>query len=71
MKSSTFSDIIPGSTLKVNQHFEEKFRLHLQGRNKIQARNKNGSACYLLHAGYFLGLFFGSENEDMFFRNVD
>jgi hypothetical protein len=37
MKSSIFSDITPYNTIKVNQRFEETYRLHLQGRRVSQA----------------------------------
>jgi hypothetical protein len=34
--------------------------------------HKQSSACYLLHPGLLLGLFFDPEDEgDMFLRNVD
>jgi hypothetical protein len=45
--------------LKVNQSFGGKCRLHSQDRS---------SACYLLHAGYLLSLFFDPEHGgDMLF----
>jgi hypothetical protein len=37
----------------------------------MEGIRKYYSACYLLHAGFLLGLFFGPENGgDMFLRNV-
>jgi hypothetical protein len=55
-KSSIFWDITPCSPLIVN-------------RCLLKAKQK--SACYLLHAGFLLGLFFDPEDRDMFPRNVD
>jgi hypothetical protein len=55
MKSSTFWDITPCNPLKVNRRFGGTCRL------------LPGSACYLLHAGFLLGLFFDPEDGgDMF-----
>jgi hypothetical protein len=31
---------------------------------------KTSTACYPLHAGFLLGLFFNAEDEDMFIRNT-
>jgi hypothetical protein len=39
MKSSIFWDIMQCSSLKVNWRFGRTYRLHLQGRRRIQARN--------------------------------
>jgi hypothetical protein len=59
MKSSVFWDITPCNPLKINRHFGGTFRLHV------------GSACYPLHAGFLLGIFFDPEDGgDMFLRNV-
>jgi hypothetical protein len=33
-------------------------------------RQADPSACYLLHVGFFLAVFFETEDEDMFLRNV-
>jgi hypothetical protein len=68
MKSSIFCDITPCSPLKVNLRFWGISSLHIPGRKKKPPWNS--SACYLLHTGYFLGLFFDPENEDMFLRSV-
>jgi hypothetical protein len=52
MKSSIFWDIKPCSPLKANGRFGGTC-LHLPG-----------SACYLLHADFLLGLFFCPEDGD-------
>jgi hypothetical protein len=73
LKSSVFRDEISCSLLKANLCFGGKIRLHLQARKISQARNqREGSyACHLLHAGFFLRLFFDPEDGgDMFLRNV-
>jgi hypothetical protein len=41
MKSSVFWDIMPCSSVKVNQRFGGTYRLHLQGQKVSQARNKH------------------------------
>jgi hypothetical protein len=59
LESSTFWDITLCGMLKVNRHFGGTCHLHLC------------SACYLLHDGFLLGLFFSSEDgSDMFLRNI-
>jgi hypothetical protein len=77
MKSSIFWDITPCSPLKVNRRFGWTCHLHLQGRrisqarNQREARSKQSTDCYLLHAGFLHGLFFGLEDGgDKFLRNV-
>jgi hypothetical protein len=38
----------------------------------VRVEDKESSACYLIHAGFLLGLLFDSEYGGyMFFRNVD
>jgi hypothetical protein len=68
MTNSIFWDITPYSLLKVNRCSGGKCSLHLQGgicqASFLQA---HFSACYLLHAGFLLGLFFNPEDGgDMF-----
>jgi hypothetical protein len=68
MKNSVFWDITPYSPLKVNRHFGGMCILHLK-RRICQASflQEHCSACYLLHAGFLLGLFFNPEDGgDMF-----
>jgi hypothetical protein len=65
MKNYTFWDIMQYNPLKFNRRFEEKCRLHLQCRRIRQERkqrNADSSTCYLLHAGFLLGLFFYPED---------
>jgi hypothetical protein len=41
------------------------------GYNQHEAGIKQNRLCYLLHVGFLLGLFFGSEDgDDIFFRKV-
>jgi hypothetical protein len=66
MKSS-ISWYIMCSPVKVNRRFGGTYRLHLQGRTVIQARNKlqaGGSACCLLLASFLLGSHFNPEDGD-------
>jgi hypothetical protein len=61
--------------LTLKQVFSESVRIFpLNHHSTIAiALNKQDTsfACYLLHAGFLLGLFFDSEDGgDMFFRNV-
>jgi hypothetical protein len=61
------------SRVKTNRRFEGKCRVHLQGWRLSQARNQHeaGSACCLLHSGFFVGLLFDPEDwGGMFIRNV-
>jgi hypothetical protein len=52
-------------------------RRHLQDGRRSQERNEheggeNQIPCYLLHAGFLLGLFFDSEDgSNKFLRNID
>jgi hypothetical protein len=63
-KSSFFWDITPCSPLKVNWCFGGTCHLYLHGQRKAS------SACYLVHAGFVLGLFFNPEaGGDMFLWN--
>jgi hypothetical protein len=56
MKRPIFCDVTLCSPFKFNRHFGGTYR--------------SGSACYLLHTGFLLGLFFDPEDGgDMFFRN--
>jgi hypothetical protein len=63
----------------VDRRFGGTCLLHLQGRKISQAKNQRaadssegGSACCLLHAGFFVGLFFDPEDGgDMFLRDAD
>jgi hypothetical protein len=81
MKSSIFWDMTLCSLLKVSRCFGETYRFHIQFQRISQARNQreagsryqaeSGSACYLLHAGFLLDLFFDpKDGGDMFLRNV-
>jgi hypothetical protein len=73
MMRSVFWDITPCSPLKVNRRFGGTCRLHLHGLRISQAINQHKacSACYLLHTGYLLGLFFDDgDGGNMFLQNV-
>jgi hypothetical protein len=71
LKSSIFWDITPCSPLKVNQYFEEKFRLHPQGRRISQAKAPGIKPGGKQSSDFLLGLFFDSEDGgEMFLRNV-
>jgi hypothetical protein len=64
MKNYVLYNVTPCGSLKTNQSFEGKLRLHLQG----QSANL---ACHLLLSVFLLGLLFNLEDEgDMFLRNV-
>jgi hypothetical protein len=66
MKDSIFWDKTSCGPLKVSRRFGETCRIHSQG--QIQKR----TACYLLHVGFVLGLFFDSEDgDDILLQNVD
>jgi hypothetical protein len=64
MKGSIFRDITPCSPLKVNWSFGRTYRLHLQSRRRIQARNQQAASradgsyaiCHLLSL-WFLAWF--------------
>jgi hypothetical protein len=59
---------MPCSPLKVNWRFGGTYLLHFRGRRISQTRNKRESRW---QAGFFLGLFFHTEDgSDMFHRNV-
>jgi hypothetical protein len=61
-KSPILWDITLCSPMKVNRDFQRTRRLHLQG---LKIR---WAACYLLHAGFLLGLFFNPvDGGNMFF----
>jgi hypothetical protein len=64
VKISIFCGIIKCSLLKVNRRLGRICRLHFQGRRISQVN------CYLLHAGFFLGLLFDPEERDIFLRSV-
>jgi hypothetical protein len=77
-KSPIFWNITLCRLLKVNWCFRGTFHLHLQGQRTSQAINQceagskhsSGSACYLLHDGFLLGLFFNPEDgSNMFLQN--
>jgi hypothetical protein len=53
-KISIFWDVIPCSWLKVNRYFGE----HVASIFRV----KTNKACYLLHAGFLLALFFDLED---------
>jgi hypothetical protein len=54
----------------INQIFGGTDRLLLQDRLMNEARNQHGICC-LLHAGFFLGLFFDLEDGgDILSRNI-
>jgi hypothetical protein len=64
VNSSMFRDMTPSSPLEADRHFGGTCRFHLQGR-------RISSACYLIQAGFLLGLVFDPEvGDDMFLRNV-
>jgi hypothetical protein len=66
MNSSILWDKAQCRPLKVNRRFKGTYRFHLQCQRINQERNQHESR-YLLHAGFFLGLFFEPENGgDMF-----
>jgi hypothetical protein len=50
LNSSTFRDITQCSPLKVNGHFGETFRPHLQGRRKSKIKVRNRLHEYLFYA---------------------
>jgi hypothetical protein len=54
MKSIIFWDITPCSSLKVNWRFRETYRLHLQGRRIIRARNQHERCTCRLPSRWFL-----------------
>jgi hypothetical protein len=64
--------------LKVDRRFGGTCLHHLQVQKLSQAKNQRtadssagGCALYLLHAGFFVGLFFDPEDGgDMFLRDV-
>jgi hypothetical protein len=60
VKVSVFWDIIKCSLLKVNRRLGQICRLHLQGRRISQV------SCYILHAGFLLGLHFDPEEGGIF-----
>jgi hypothetical protein len=67
MKSSVFRDITPCSPLKVNG----SLGLTYPTSGSKKKPSKQSSACYLLHIGIMLGLFFDfQEGGDMHLRNV-
>jgi hypothetical protein len=70
LKSPTFWDITLRGLLKFNRRLEG-ICFHFQVRRIRQARNPReagskqqvaSSVCYQLHAGFFLGLFFNTED---------
>jgi hypothetical protein len=67
-KSCIFWNITWFSLLEVSWHFRETCHLHLQGwivsqgRNQHTADSEQGSACCLLHACFFPGIFFNPED---------
>jgi hypothetical protein len=66
MKSSIVWDTMKCSLFKVNQHFKK----HVI--SILRSLNKQSSACYLLDAGFLLGLFFYFEvGVHMFLWNID
>jgi hypothetical protein len=66
LKSAIFWDTTSCSPLKINRHFAETYRLHLQGRRISRARNQSASRW---QAG--LCSFFDPEDGSyMFLRNV-
>jgi hypothetical protein len=69
MKSSILWDISPISPLKNNRRFGETYLLYIQGSRMSHA--KNSKVCYLLHAGFLLGLFFDPEDgSDIFLQRT-
>jgi hypothetical protein len=69
MKSFLFWDITPCFPLKATRRFWGIFRPHIKGGRINQGRN--GSACYLLHAGFLLGLFIVPDMEmTRYFRKL-
>jgi hypothetical protein len=85
MKSSIFWDITPRSPLKINRHFEETYRIQLQGNGgwsedfQIRQTEKickhetsvKASCQHSFQGGFFLCLFFNLEDGgNMFLRNV-
>jgi hypothetical protein len=56
--------------LLVSRYFGGTYRLHLQGQQIGQAKERQEacSASYLLHAGFLIFLFFDPKNGDMFLR---
>jgi hypothetical protein len=77
MKSSIFWDIKPCSPLKVNRCFGGTCCLHLHGGSRqnsvisLWLCIESLFACYMLHDGFLLDLFFHPEDwDDMFLRNI-
>jgi hypothetical protein len=70
VKCSVFWDVTPCSPFKVNRRFGGKYCILLHGRRISHARNQS-EACYLLHAGFLLGLFFDpNDGGDIFLRKI-
>jgi hypothetical protein len=75
-KNSAFWYKMPCNPLLVSRHFVGTCRLHLQGRQIGQAKDRQEavaiacSACYLLHTAFLIFLFFDPEVGGMFLRNV-
>jgi hypothetical protein len=71
MKSTIFWDITQCSPLKVNRFRRNMSRLSSGSKNKPSKISVSSAACYLLHAGFLLGLFFEPEDGgDIFLRKV-
>jgi hypothetical protein len=74
LKSSIFLDITPCSPFEVTdvseEHVASIFRVEQYSKQETTMESM-GSACYLLRAGFLLGLFSDPEDGgDMFFRNI-
>jgi hypothetical protein len=65
-RSSIFWDITPYSPLKINRRFGGRCR-----KKPENTGSKKASACYLIPAGFLLGLLFDSEDGgEIILRNV-
>lgn len=66
MNDYVFGDIMPYSSLNANQLFGKNMASHEAKKETSTKQVTSIAACYQLHAGFLLGLFFEPEDENMF-----